>query len=753
MNNKLFILKTLSLIILLLSLSSCVIQEEIEPNDSFETATPLSLIFLSPLTKGSVFPKTDLADFYSLNGTIGDLLYIAVMPAFSAGKSKVTASIYREDKTTLLETDTNDLNSNNLSVSISGLELPATETYYLKIEGSDVRPYYIHADIVPTTTVIPNEIEPNNTYLTAQSLPSESAVNGVVSAADVDIYELNLQVGDALFISLDVEPGADDTPFNGKLSFSNAGQNLIESSNSGTVSPDSAALFVTVKEAGTYHITVSDLEGVGGANYNYNLNVDIATSGDISNCDQFGSSTPVNLKDKALTEGTIEVTDDIQVGRLLIDLNIDHSRVSDLDLVLESPNGTRSLLFNDLIDDSASNNLNLVLADQEGAFPIDFFPKRLNKYVLKPEKHGRLENFRGVKAQGIWKLKIYDDSKNEVGTLNSWNLYFCQDSAVTKNISCEAGFAKSTLFLNNFENNDGQLESSGKNSQWAYGTPKLSASRNNTNINSCKSGNKCWKTNLNGLYAKKSTQQLQKQFSLAGVADPITLAWSHRFQLDAANKSSYDVVISEAGQDANKLTLFQYIQERMEERVGKKGIVHESVGWGEELRDISGFADKEAQLTFKLKTKAARPYAGIAIDDLEVIGCFADSDSDGTADRDELCPNDFNPAVTNKCQLVQEFKVIINALKTLAQELLFENNKFNAAAKIISNNLNEKRNEFLEFVEVNGENISLNEVKPKLGKLTNSISKAITKQRSGLASYQQDKASTIAKIDKLLSLL
>jgi subtilisin-like proprotein convertase family protein len=746
---KKLILSRYFVIVLIFLMSSCLLDEEIEPNNDITTATPASLAVLTPLMRGALFPVSDTVDFYSIEANQGDRLYLATMSKFSSGNSDIELTVYRQDGVTVLETDSYSESTSSLGASISGLELPATETYYIKANGTDVRPYYLYADLVTADTVIPSEAEPNNTYLTAQQLPFESIIKGEVSVGDTDIFKIDLQEGDRVFLSLDLEPEADNTAFDGKLSFSLDGANLIESNNTGTGAPDSEALFVTVMETGTYHVTVSDSATTGGVGYNYILNADVVNTGQVSDCQSFSSSTPVTIQDNALTESQIEIADIERVGKVIIALDIDHSRLSDLDLVLQSPDGAESVLFTDLPGNS-TNNLMVALADHEGAFPIDHFLSTPNKYIMQPESHSRLNSFDGANATGDWKLKIFDDQQNETGTLNSWTIFICPNATVTKDIECEEGYAKSLLIADDFEDSDQELETSGTNNQWQHGTPSLQASAQNASLDNCNSGSACWKTNLTGLYNSNSEQILKKSFSLEGVSEPIVLAWSQRFQLDAADKSSYSVKLEETENSSNSFTVFQHQQAKMEEQVGSATNIQESIGWNEQIKDISGFIGKNLELTFNLTTNSAQSYPGVAIDDIEVLGCFVDSDQDGIADRDQNCSGD---SQSINCKFLRELREQLISIKNLAKNLVLKNNKFNRRARRIRSQLSTKRKELLSFIEIRGNNIKLKKKRANLSKLIKNISIAIKNQRDGLPTYAEDKKVTLSEINKLLAII
>ena len=103
-------------------------------------------------------------------------------------------------------------------------------------------------------------------------------------------------------------------------------------------------------------------------------------------------------------------------------LDINHTFLADLDVVLEAPDGMMTILFSNACGDQ--DNFNLVLDDEAtGAiFPCP----ATNGMTYQP--HGTLAAFNGRNSQGIWKLHIVDYYAQDGGTLNSWSLEICTET-------------------------------------------------------------------------------------------------------------------------------------------------------------------------------------------------------------------------------------------------------------------------------------------------------------------------------------
>jgi subtilisin-like proprotein convertase family protein len=127
----------------------------------------------------------------------------------------------------------------------------------------------------------------------------------------------------------------------------------------------------------------------------------------------------VTISDNGVIVSTIEVADSFTIVDLNVELNITHTRDSDLRVVLVSPNGISIELFNS-VGKNGDNFIGTVLDDQtttligNGAAPFTG--------VFKPTGDlSVLENL-VVPAGSTWKLEISDLKKRETGTLDSWSI-------------------------------------------------------------------------------------------------------------------------------------------------------------------------------------------------------------------------------------------------------------------------------------------------------------------------------------------
>ena len=126
---------------------------------------------------------------------------------------------------------------------------------------------------------------------------------------------------------------------------------------------------------------------------------------------------PVNIPDNGVKVSTLIVDDSFSILDINVQLNISHTRDSDLRVVLVSPGGTPIELFNGVgrsghdfidtvLDDSASQSITDAVAPFTG--------------VYRPT--GDLSALEGENVNGSWSLEIYDLKKRQTGTLNSWSI-------------------------------------------------------------------------------------------------------------------------------------------------------------------------------------------------------------------------------------------------------------------------------------------------------------------------------------------
>lgn len=142
-----------------------------------------------------------------------------------------------------------------------------------------------------------------------------------------------------------------------------------------------------------------------------------------ANCTYYqASALPVSLFDQQTVVAKLNVPDDFALIDVnLINLQIEHTFVADLETYLVSPMGTKRLLFKGVgvtnrdfrgtwLDDNAGTSIN----DGEPPFSGSYRPAL------------PLSAFNGESVKGEWQLQITDTSFRDAGILTAWGLELCR---------------------------------------------------------------------------------------------------------------------------------------------------------------------------------------------------------------------------------------------------------------------------------------------------------------------------------------
>lgn len=141
------------------------------------------------------------------------------------------------------------------------------------------------------------------------------------------------------------------------------------------------------------------------------------TGGDYSN------RTAHVLLPRSVVVSEIQVTDDIVIGDLDVELSITHTFVGHLDAFLIGPEGQRIELFSaiggsddhfdrTLFDDQAGENITRARAPFRGRYQPAAIAKR----------QPGLASFNGKNLKGIWQLMIRSSRSDRAGVLHNWSL-------------------------------------------------------------------------------------------------------------------------------------------------------------------------------------------------------------------------------------------------------------------------------------------------------------------------------------------
>jgi uncharacterized repeat protein (TIGR01451 family) len=630
---------------------------EVEPNGTFGTASPLTGTNL--VARGFLFPVGDI-DFYSFSATAGDRIYAAIMTSFSAGNSTDSQlTLLASDGTTVIEFDDDNGSFAAFSSSIAGAVIPTTGTYFLRVNDftpgtTSERPYELHLRIqsgAPTP-----EVESNDTPGTANPLPANGWVSGTrnpAAATEQDWFSMTLAAGDTVYLSLDIDPEDDLVVWNGRLGiglFGDANNQIlvVDDAGTGDVAPNpnrpSEALFMTVKNAGTYFAFVDSASAaVGGPTATYHLSVSVHPAVDEGvNCTTY-TSTNVPLAigpGTGLFSSTITVPGNPRIADLDVSITLSHVLMQDIDAHLRSPAGNDNGLFADIgaAATGGQTMMDVTFDDEAGVTPLF---TALRPLGLKPENNStggsasasgafRLSWFDGENAGGVWTLDLRDDTAGaNGGTLTAWSLRICEPPPPP---ACAPGFTTTTVFSTDFESGAAGFTHSGAQDEWELGLPATVATTTANPVagfSTCNSGVNCWKTDLDNTYNASSMQDLlSPNINLAGLMAPVVVTWAQRHQVENTNFDRMFIDYQQVG-GATPVRLYEWLEPTPISASAGTGNpqtnIGGSAGWGVFSRRADSLAGLNTELRFHLDSDTTVQFAGLAIDDVSVTACRAAS--------------------------------------------------------------------------------------------------------------------------------
>jgi subtilisin-like proprotein convertase family protein len=496
---------------------------ETEPNGTAGTATPIAAgeRIRAVRTGGDV-------DHYRFTAEQGDRVFAAVV---TAGDSRL--AVLGPDGATVIESDDNGGTLGPQSSSIAGATIPATGAYYLKVDGpqhdSQLVPYDVVLDVQSGDPA--PEAEPTD----PQMLGGERYVSGTRAAGDSDRFGLELEAGDTVFLSLDLDPERDGTRIDGRLAFGQ--EDLIDSDDhyTGDANP-SEAYAGTVDSAGVHLVSVDAAAADQSGTYVLSITVIPAVQ---RSCRTYTISPAAGeIPDRGTATFPIDVTDAATIDHAALRLDVTHSFMRDLDATLEAP-GNRIGLFDDIGGDriGGPHTRMLTLFDDNAATQPVYEP--MKGRGLQPEPAGSLGLLAGQQAAGTWNLFLRDDAVSDVGSLVRADLILCARP--------EEGPVE-TVFSAGFESGDDGFTHSGAGDEWERGTPATPASGSLAVLDHCAEGTGCFKTDLDGTYEPNSSQELvSPPISLEGRSGSIYVSWEMWYQLESAHFDHLAVSVEEAG--------------------------------------------------------------------------------------------------------------------------------------------------------------------------------------------------------------
>ncbi|MHA7056682.1 proprotein convertase P-domain-containing protein [Aquimarina sp. M1] len=183
--------------------------------------------------------------------------------------------------------------------------------------------------------------------------------------------------------------------------------------------------FTTVADLstiGSYEIVARTLLNNDAVSANDNTSKTV----DNLSCQSDTNTTPQTIP-ITLTEITsvINFAENVTIDDVNVTVNIDHTGVGDLTILLTAPDGTTTVELTSDNGDFDDNFTSTVFDDEAETSIVDGTAPYIGAF--RPE--GNLSDFDGLTTAGDWTLTVQDNSFGNGGQLLDWSLQFCENTA------------------------------------------------------------------------------------------------------------------------------------------------------------------------------------------------------------------------------------------------------------------------------------------------------------------------------------
>ena len=226
-------------------------------------------------------------------------------------------------------------------------------------------------------------------------------------------------------------------------------------------------------------------------------------------CENYqASGLPLNLIDPpslgsiGRKEASIQIVQELQIIDVNVFVDISHTYLEDLTLILEAPDGQQIILVQNI--GGNGDNYSNTLFDQEAENSIISSGPPFTG-TFRPQNS--LEPLYGTNSYGLWKLIVEDNYPEDSGTINEFELQFCFKGEIQPNTDGD-------LFIDSSDNcptipNNSQLDSDGN------GIGDVCDIYSPTNFTLIKKDASCNSKN-NGLFTIRGTAHYNYQLSIVG---------------------------------------------------------------------------------------------------------------------------------------------------------------------------------------------------------------------------------------------
>lgn len=277
-----------------------------------------------------------------------------------------------------------------VTITVSGLTTAMIGSYTLSFEG-------IGGTTTRSTGLTLNVLD-TNLAATTLVLPLDNEVDVALSP----LLEWNTVTGAQEYT---IEIAADS-------SFTN----IIETA---TITGNAYTVSITLDEDTVYYWRVQSSNACGVSNFS---NTRSFRTSNIICFNEAANAVPAIISDgpPSSQDSIITITSDVVINDIVLNIDISHTWMSDLDIYLTSPLGTQITIVEDRC--GFRNDMLATFSDDGAAINCSGSAPTINGTVLPVDM---LSTFIGESSIGNWTLTVADDTNNDGGTLNAWSLDIC----------------------------------------------------------------------------------------------------------------------------------------------------------------------------------------------------------------------------------------------------------------------------------------------------------------------------------------
>lgn len=142
----------------------------------------------------------------------------------------------------------------------------------------------------------------------------------------------------------------------------------------------------------------------------------------VNECNTYTNNTPTAIPDANpnFTTSVINVPDSAIIESVNVSVNITHTYIGDLGIIVARPDNSQVLLWE--FDCDSSDDLNVTFSDSGSTVSCG------SPTIGTITPAAALSEFEGTQAQGNWILAFADLGQGDTGTLNSWSVEICSQT-------------------------------------------------------------------------------------------------------------------------------------------------------------------------------------------------------------------------------------------------------------------------------------------------------------------------------------